>query len=102
MEVQHNRVQPGEEVPARVELTDFLHGLVECAENQFLGIVVVGAQEHGGRVKTITVFGNKPFRAAFLVFPYLLPDFHHCFGIRVHQLRRYLYSNMPSVRQKVH
>ena len=102
VEVQHDCVQPSEEIPARVKLTDLLHGLVERAENQFLGIMVVGAQEYGGRVKAVAIFGNEPFRTALPVFPYLLPDFHHCFGIRVHHSRKHLYSDMPSICQKVH
>ena len=86
MEVEHDRVQPCEEVSSGIKEAYLLYRLVECAKNKFLGVVVVGTKQDSGCIKAIAVFGNQPFRSSFPVFSYLLPDIHLCFGLRVHPL----------------
>ena len=41
VEIEHDRVQPSEEVPAGVKETYLLFRLVERAENKLLGVLVV-------------------------------------------------------------
>ena len=95
MKVEHDRVQPSEEVPARIKKAYLLYRLIERAENQLFSVLVVGTKQDSSRIKAIAVFGNQPFCSSFAVFSYLLPDFHRCF-------RDTLYSNMRVIWQMVH
>ena len=75
-EIQQNRVEPVEERARVLILRDLANRLVERAEDEFLGVVVITAQQKRGRKKAISVLGNEPFCTAFRIFSDFQPDFH--------------------------